>query len=56
VHRHFPALIVGHARAHGNYDTEQYVREGLHHVGCTSRLELELCIHLWLGLDVSVAA
>ncbi len=40
VHGHLPPLVVRHALAHGRGDSQQLVREGLHHVGCTGGLEL----------------
>ena len=40
VHRNLPALVVRRALAHERCDAQQLFREGLHHVGCTGRLEL----------------
>ena len=40
VHGHLSALVVRHALAHGWRDPQQLVREGLHHINRTGRLEL----------------
>jgi hypothetical protein len=40
VHGHLAPLVLRHALAHGHSDTQQLVREGLHHVGCAGGFEL----------------
>lgn len=40
VHRHLPPLVVRQALAHGRCDPQQFVGEGLQHVGRAGGLEL----------------
>ena len=40
VHRHLPILVVRQALEHGRGDTQQLVREGLHHIDRAGGIEL----------------